>query len=137
LVKHSEWIAAIMYIGEISKKTGASVKAIRFYEELGLLTDVERLGSYRIYTADHLLFIQLIVKAKTLGFKLAELKQFILQGNVQQPWSQILAMIDQKQQALAEEIKIQQARQETLSDYRAQIQHCLKGNPDCQLEEGV
>lgn len=126
-----------MYIGEVSKKTGASVKAIRFYEELGLLTGVEQQGSYRIYTDNHVLFVSLIVKAKTLGFKLAELKQFISQSSVKEPWLQILEMIDQKQAAISVEIQIQQARQTTLSAYRAQIQSCLVDNPDCQLEEGV
>ena len=33
-----------MYIGEISKLTGASIKAIRHYQELGLLRDV---GGFR------------------------------------------------------------------------------------------
>ena len=126
-----------MYIGEVSKKTGASVKAIRFYEELGLLVGVERQGSYRIYTHNHVLFVSLIVKAKTLGFKLAELKQFVSQGNVQEPWLQILEMIDQKQESVAAEIQTQQLRQATLAEYRTQIQHCLTDNPNCQLEEGV
>lgn len=124
-----------MYIGDVSKRTGASVKAIRFYEELGLLTSVERSGSYRIYSHNHVLLISLIVKAKTLGFKLAELKPFVSQGSVQEPWQRILEMIDEKQRILALEIQTQQHRQATLSEYRAQIQDCVSDNPNCQLEE--
>lgn len=125
-----------MYIGEVAKQTGASVKAIRFYEELGLLTDVERQGSYRVYDSNHVLFISLIVKAKTLGFKLAELKQFVSIGDVD-PWQQVLQMIDQKQASLTEQIETQKAQQSTLAEYRQQIQSCLTDNPDCQLNDGV
>lgn len=125
-----------MYIGEVSKKTGASIKAIRLYEELGLLTGVARSGNYRVYTNTHVLLVQLIVKAKMLGFKLAELSQ-VSAGNAQAPWFQILDMIEQKQQSLSEEIQRKQDQQKTLSDYQAQIQRCLSDNPECQLEEGI
>lgn len=104
---------------------------------MGLLTAVARSGNYRIYTDTHVLLIQLIVKAKTLGFKLAELKQVVAGANVQEPWQQVLQMIDEKQQSLAAEIQVKQEQLQTLSEYTAQIQRCLSANPNCQLEEGL
>lgn len=38
-----------MFIGEVSRKTGLSIKAIRLYEELGLIQTPQRQGRYRIY----------------------------------------------------------------------------------------
>ncbi|MDD9893761.1 MAG: MerR family transcriptional regulator [Gammaproteobacteria bacterium] len=126
-----------MYIGEVSNQTGASVKAIRFYEELGLLTGVGRSGRYRVYTDTHVLLIRLIVKAKEQGFKLAELKAVVTGNDVREPWFHVLEMIEQKQQALSEEILLKQNQQKALSEYRAQIQSCLSDNPQCQLEDGI
>ena len=124
-----------MYIGEVSKKTGSSIKAIRFYEELGLLTGVGRSGHYRIYTDTHVLLIKLIAEAKTLGFKLGELKQVLEGNNVREPWLKVLDMIEQKQQLLSQEIQLKRQQQQTLSDYYAKIQHCLSDNPQCQLDD--
>ena len=126
-----------MYIGEVSKQTGASIKAIRFYEELGLLTGVSRSGRYRVYTDTHVLLIRLIMAAKTQGFRLAELKQVVTSDNVREPWLQILDMIEQKQRLLTEEIQLKQAQQKALAEYHDQIQSCLLENPQCQLEDGV
>lgn len=126
-----------MYIGEVSNKTGVSVKTIRFYEELGLLTDVRRSGRYRVYDDSHILIINLIVQAKQLGFKLAELKQAVAATKVQEPWLKILEMIEQKQRSLSEEIQSMQHQIETLSNYRHQIQSCLSVNPQCKLKDSV
>jgi MerR family transcriptional regulator, copper efflux regulator len=42
-----------MLIGEVAKRTGASLKAIRLYESLGLLGRVRRKGSYRVYSEEN------------------------------------------------------------------------------------
>lgn len=66
-----------MYIGTLSKKTGASVKAIRHYESLGLMRNIQRQGSYRVYEEHHVVIIKMIQMAKTLGFKLKDIKPLI------------------------------------------------------------
>ncbi|HLD67280.1 MAG TPA: MerR family transcriptional regulator [Pseudomonas sp.] len=62
-----------MYIGKVAELTGASRKAIRLYEELGLLPPPERAGNYRLYTSHHLIIVSMIKRAQAVGFKLAEL----------------------------------------------------------------
>ncbi|MFD2177822.1 MerR family transcriptional regulator [Veronia pacifica] len=126
-----------MYIGEVSKKTGASIKAIRFYEKLGLLTDVARSGRYRIYNDTHIFLIQCIVQAKAQGFKLAEIKRALSYKDEQAPWLHILEMIEHKQQSLSEDIQRMQDQKKTLSELHAQIKRCLSDNPQCQLEDGI
>lgn len=64
-----------MRIGELAKLAGASPKAIRLYEQQGLLPIVPRSGTYRQYNNDHLTQVIFIKRAQTLGFKLAELSK--------------------------------------------------------------
>ncbi len=67
-----------MYIGKVSERTGASRKAIRHYEEIGLLLDISRSGSYRIYNEHHIVIISMIKRAQALGFKLSDIAPLVL-----------------------------------------------------------
>ena len=60
-----------MYIGELARLSGGggTAKAIRLYEQMGLLSP-QRRGSYRLYTAHHLTLVQMIRTAQAVGFKL-------------------------------------------------------------------
>jgi len=78
-----------MYIGEIAKKTGLSIKAIRFYEEKGLLMPLPRKGRYRIYNDSHVDILNLIKEAKLLGSSLSQLKHAIVYKNGEIDWSVI------------------------------------------------
>ena len=66
-------------IGEASKETGLSVKAIRFYEKIGLIPASARsFGSgYRLYTEGDVRRLRLIQRFKVLELKLAEIKEII------------------------------------------------------------
>lgn len=78
-----------MYIGETSKQTGLSIKAIRFYEEIGLITQPERRGRYRVYNERDLELLILIKEAKELGVTLSELKGVITYSNGKVDWGNI------------------------------------------------
>ena len=126
-----------MYIGEASKITGASVKAIRLYQELGLLINVGRSGKYRVYTQEHITLISLILQAKALGFKLAEMKQLADREAHVEPWACILQMISDKQATLAADAKRLAERQAALSQYFEEITDCLANNPNCSLDQNI
>jgi len=66
-----------MYIGEVSKQTGASPKAIRLYEKLGLIASPERKNKYRYFSEQHVGAIKIIKKSQQLGFKLSEIKKIM------------------------------------------------------------
>ena len=70
-----------MYIGEVAAKTDLSVKAIRFYEEKGLIVPLPRKGRYRVYDDSHIEILKLIKEAKSLGATLAQLKGAIIYQN--------------------------------------------------------
>lgn len=68
----------LMKIGEVSKKTGVGIEALRFYEKSGLLDRPERTYSgYRMYPAEVLERIAFIKQAQLLGFSLDEIRQLI------------------------------------------------------------
>lgn len=62
-----------MYIGRLAQLGGCTPKAIRLYEEMGLIEAPQRQGRYRIYTPHHVDVVRLIRAAQGAGFKLAEL----------------------------------------------------------------
>jgi len=78
-----------MYIGEASKKTGLSIKAIRFYEEKGLIRRPERVGRYRVYQETDLELLILIKEAKELGVSLSQIKGVIIYNNGKVDWANI------------------------------------------------
>ena len=121
-----------MYIGEVSAQTGASVKAIRLYESLGLLAKVQRQGRYRVYSDQHLTLVRLIMQAKDLGFTLGEMRQFVERDPSLGPWSCILLMINNKQQQVEQQLLKLQQQHQALIDAVSTIQHCLADNPDCK-----
>jgi DNA-binding transcriptional MerR regulator len=61
-------------IGELAHEFGLTLRALRFYEDRGLLSP-RRDGMVRIYTARDRARLSMIVKAKALGFTLTEIKE--------------------------------------------------------------
>lgn len=78
-----------MYIGEVAKKTGLSIKAIRLYEEKGLIMPLPRKGRYRVYSESHIEILNLIKEAKLLGATLSQLKSAIVYKNGDVDWSYV------------------------------------------------
>jgi len=66
-------------IGEVAKETGVSVKAIRFYEKIGLIPAPNRLFSsgYRVYTDRDVRRLRLIKRVKLLGIRLWQIKEIV------------------------------------------------------------
>lgn len=82
--------------------TGASPKALRHYEALGLLGTVPRRGRYRDYGPQHLAMVQLVRRAQRYGFSLAELgvARSAAHGV---DWVAVLGLVQRRRQALAAE----------------------------------
>jgi DNA-binding transcriptional MerR regulator len=93
-----------MYIGEAAKKTGLSVKAIRFYEEKGLIASPERIGRYRVYKEIDIELLILIKEAKELGVTLSQLKGIIVYSNGQVDWAIIKVFLAEIRQQLINQI---------------------------------
>jgi DNA-binding transcriptional MerR regulator len=64
-------------IGKVAKMTGASCKAIRHYESIGLIPAPRRQGQYRIYSDQDVFLIHMVKQAQSVGFNLRELKELV------------------------------------------------------------
>lgn len=67
-----------MNISDVAKKTGLTSKAIRFYEEKGLVTAPIRTDNgYRSYSARHIEELTLLRQARQVGFNLDECRELV------------------------------------------------------------
>ena len=63
-------------IGELAREFGLTTRAIRFYEDCGLLRPA-RAGKSRVYSAGDRARLTLTLRGKRLGLKLAEVKELV------------------------------------------------------------
>lgn len=63
-------------IGELAREFGVTLRALRFYENKGLLAP-QRDGLSRLYSRGDRTRLALILKGKKLGFTLGEIRQMI------------------------------------------------------------
>jgi DNA-binding transcriptional MerR regulator len=62
-------------IGEVAAETGIRPSALRYYEEIGLISSTFRRGLRRQYPRDVLLQLKLITMGQTAGFSLREMSK--------------------------------------------------------------
>ncbi len=68
----------LLGVAEVGRRTGLSRKALRHYEELGLVEPATRSDAgYRLYDSEALRRIELVNRAKVLGLRLSEAKEFL------------------------------------------------------------
>ncbi len=63
-------------IGELAREFGVTTRAIRFYEDCGLL-EPERAGRQRVYSVRDRTRLKLTLRGKRLGLKLAEVRELV------------------------------------------------------------
>jgi len=69
---------AAITIGRLAKQAGVNIDTIRYYERNGLLPEPARRASgYREYTAADAERLQFVLRAKELGFTLAEVGELL------------------------------------------------------------
>ncbi|MCL2517641.1 MAG: MerR family transcriptional regulator [Oscillospiraceae bacterium] len=68
-----------MKIGEFAKLSSATIRTLRYYDDLGLLKPdyIDPFTGYRIYSAKKLEQMQQIQTMKEIGFTLMEIKTFL------------------------------------------------------------
>lgn len=117
-----------MYIGELSKRTGASPKALRLYETLGLLGEVPRKGSYRLFSEENVQQVLLIRQAKKLGFLLSEMQEVVESENGYTDWDKLLHQIALKRASIRKSIKSMTRIEKQLEQVANEIKKCT-ANP--------
>jgi DNA-binding transcriptional MerR regulator len=101
-----------MQIGDLARKAGLSVRAIRYYEELGLIQpEAHSAGGFRLYGPENYRRLQVITFLKEIGLSLDEIRQILLAKKasgadretvqfLSKVFSEKLAMVESKLQSL-------------------------------------
>jgi DNA-binding transcriptional MerR regulator len=63
-------------VTELAKELGMTARAIRFYEDKGLITP-QRAGTTRVYSARDRARMILILRGKRLGFSLSTIREYL------------------------------------------------------------
>ena len=69
-------MATTYSISDLARELDMTKRAIRFYEEQGMLAP-ERRGQERVYSAKDKVTLKLILRGKRIGFSLAECRELI------------------------------------------------------------
>jgi len=68
----------MLQIGEVAEQVGLSLRTVRYYEEMGLVTPESRTeGGFRLYTEEQVQRLALIKEMKPLGFTVEEIRDLL------------------------------------------------------------
>lgn len=83
-------------VSQAARQAGVTRKAIRIYEDKGLLPPAERTqAGYRLFTGDDIAVLRFIRQARTLGLTLAEIGDILgLQRGGAQPCGRVTQLLD-------------------------------------------
>ncbi len=103
-------------ISDLARELDITTRAIRFYEEQGLLAP-ERRAQERVYSARDKVSLKLILRGKRIGFSLAECRELIelydpSSGNQKQLNSMLGKIAERRQQLEQQLLDIQQMQLE-------------------------
>lgn len=105
----------MLKIGDVSKKSGVGVEALRFYEKSGLLDKASRTFSgYRVYGEEVLERLAFIKQAQALGFSLEEIRRIIDDARKgESPCAEVREIVRQRMEELDERLReLQRHRRE-------------------------
>jgi MerR family redox-sensitive transcriptional activator SoxR len=92
----------LLDIAEVSRQSGLTPSALRYYERLGLIESSGRNGLRRSYLPDIVARLMLINCARSVGFTLAQIGRFLVATPGD---TQLRALLAERAAALDEEIE--------------------------------
>lgn len=116
-------------IGEFSKLSKTTIKALRYYDTEGLLQpeEIDPFTGYRMYTTKQLVELQRIQELRQIGLSIQELKQIIIEGSpvediLEQRRAKVIAEIAYGQEQLSRiEFMLMNQREDVMMNYQATI----------------
>jgi len=124
-------------VSELADAYGITPRAIRFYEAKGLLSP-QRVGWTRVYRHHDRARLELILRAKRLGFSLAEIKEYLSLYDVDTEHVEQLVWATKKVRARINELEEQrEALGKTIDELREIEQQALKMLREKGAEEGI
>lgn len=122
-------------IGDLAKATGKTARALRLYEEMGLLTPGERTaGGFRLYGKDAIERVRWISQLQDLGLSLNDIhdavKDAAAYGVPREAMARVRALFEARLEELTRQITRLSSLQE---DVRAALRY-LDGCAPCRVE---
>ena len=110
-----------MLIGELAQAGGTIAKALRFYEQAGLLPEPGRTpGGYRDYGPDVLGRLDFIRRSRTAGLTLAQIREVLdLRDGGAAPCEHVQSLLTQRLEDLDAQIAELTALRATVADLHA------------------
>lgn len=93
-------------VSALAKSAGVTTKTLRYWEGIGLLPRANRTHTgYRVFTPEVKRYIDFILKAKTVGLTLSEMKKAIeLAEHGENPCPEVMQWLDAKDKVLEQQI---------------------------------
>jgi DNA-binding transcriptional MerR regulator len=130
-----EGAAELFGITELCREFGITLRALRFYEDKGLLSP-RRINGARVYTRRDRARLSLILRAKAIGSPLSEIKRYLdLYGDQGEGRAQQLSYVIERTDTEIAELEKKRAQiDETLAELRVINATCRK-NLDAQAAQ--
>ncbi|MEU9361861.1 MerR family transcriptional regulator [Streptomyces sp. NPDC048301] len=101
-------------ITEVARLTGLRAHTLRWYEEMGLVTDVCRgPGGRRSYEASHLRWLDFLAEVRETGMTVADLTRYV-------------ELVRAGEESVAERLALLEAHRCRLDDEAARLGRCLR-----------
>lgn len=126
-----------MRIGDLAKKAGTTMRTIRYYEQLGLISPATRTqGGFRLYEDGELRKLRLIKNLQLVDTPLSQIKTFVDQRRRGRVASEIAgglsALLEQQLRGVSDRIAQFQAMEASLRETIEILRCCAQ----CSLEPG-
>ncbi|MGO2007693.1 MerR family transcriptional regulator [Vreelandella alkaliphila] len=105
-----------MKIGELAKRTGVSIRMLRYYEEAGLLKPKRSASGYRDYVSNEVRTVERIKLLGSAGMTLATIQQFLPCVRGEEP---VFEPCDELRNVLHEQIRLADQKAAKLAQSRA------------------
>jgi MerR family copper efflux transcriptional regulator len=126
-----------MTIGELARRTGMSVKAIREYEALGLIYSAGRsAGNYRLFDESALWCAQVIRNLRSLGLTIKEIQELaaVYVSTPDEPVGpRLAALLERAEQRIDERMSDLATIRTRIRDFRGKHAAALAGSPQAGL----
>ncbi|MBE7214256.1 MerR family DNA-binding protein [Shewanella benthica] len=125
-----------MKIGEVAKKTGLSVKSIRYYHDIGLICAARGENGYREYDKPQIDSLNFISHSRDLGFSLDDCRSLLdLKLNQDRDAEDVKRLAKTHLEMVSDRITKLQALESQLKHL---IKDCRGGHqPDCAILSGL
>ena len=125
-----------MNIGQAAKATGLTVKTVRYYEDLGLVTADRAENGYRDFDKTAVDRLRMLAQARHLGFGLEECRRLLeLDADPDRASRDVRALAVQNLDTVRDKIRQLQALEAELESL---ISQCHGDDaPDCAILDGL